>query len=272
MELSPFQRTVRRVVKRFVYSQLYLREALFIVLGRAKPLVRFKVEATPPSIYFNFELKPEWVERLEDELGLPHPLAEVRCLEGEEPFYCITLNVYRVSGLANGMRAEWSLYIREPSSGKPRYVIVEARADAGSMDPMVIISRAGEVRHEGTEEAISSEVVCEDGGRFRSVCRKPDAGRPVRAAPEWIEANDYIYWLNGICDRTFYDAGLANARVVQLDPASVEIHDGTRWGDMVEPTPRHVLVFQEAIEFAMSPWWNVDETPPAPPGPATATG
>jgi hypothetical protein len=41
---------------------------------------------------------------------------------------------------------------------------------------------------------------------------------------------------------------------------------------MVEPTPRHVLVFQEAIEFAMSPWWNVDETPPAPPGPATATG
>lgn len=261
MTLTTFQRELRRVAKRFVYSQLYLREALFIVLGRSRPLVRFKVEATPPSLYFNFVLKPEVVQRLEAELDLPHPLAPIRCVEGEKPFHCLTLNVYRVSGLANGIRAEWSLYIREPSSGKARYVVVEACADSGSMDPVAIISRAGEVRHERSGEALATEVVSAAGTRFRSVVSKADGGQPVRATAEWIEANDYIYWLNGICDRTFYDGGLANARITQLDRAEVEIHDDTRWGRMVQPIPRHVIVFEEAIEFAMSPWWNVDELP-----------
>jgi hypothetical protein len=258
--LSGFQRGLRRVVKRFVYSQLYLREALFIVFGWSKPLVRFKVEASPPSIYFNFALTPEAVERLEDELGLPHSLAPIRCVEGEEPFHCLTLNVYRVSGLANGIRAEWSLYIREPATGKPRYLVVEARADAGSMDPVAVISRAGRVTHELSEGGtLATEVVSEDGSAFTSTCREAGGGAPVRAADEWVEANDYIYWMNGICDRTFYDAGLANARARRLDVDTVEIQDATRFGKMVEPRPRHVVVFKDAVEFAMSPWWNVDD-------------
>ena len=84
-------------------------------------------------------------------------------------------------------------------------------------------------------------------------------GVPVRAAAEWIEANDYIYWLNGICDRTFYDSGLANARTRQIPSSEVTISDDTRWGRFVEATPRHVIVFEDAIEFAMSPWWNLDD-------------
>jgi hypothetical protein len=259
MRLSGFGRGLRRVVKRFIYSQLYLREALFIIFGKARPLVQFRVEATPPSLYMNFALKPEQVAGLEAELDLPHPLAPIRCIEGEEPFHCLTLNVYRVSGLANGMRAEWSLYIREPATGKARYLIVEARADAGSMDPLTIISRKGEVRHERSGEGLESLVVCADGGRFQSLCRKPEGGAPVRAAPEWVEANDYIYWLNGICDRTFYDAGLANARMRMLETSEVQIDDATSWGKRVDPTPRHILVFEDSIEFAMSPWWNIDE-------------
>jgi hypothetical protein len=259
MPLSWLQRFIRRVVKRFIYSQLYLRDAIFIILGRGRPLVRFTVEATPPSIYFNFALKPEQVERIEDDLGLPHPLAPIRCVAGEEPFHCLTLNVYRVSGLANGLRAEWSLYIREPSTGKPRYLVVEACADAGSMDPVAIISKKGEVSHARSEKGLATDVRSADGSRFRSLCPNPAAGEPVRAAPEWIEANDYIYWMNGICDRAFYDAGMANARTIGLDPSQVEIEDGTRWGRLAEPTPRNVVVFQDAIELVLSPWWNVDE-------------
>jgi hypothetical protein len=259
MRLSGFQRGLRRVVKRFIYSQLYLREAIFIILGKAKPFVSFKVEDDPPSLYFNFELKPEQVAQLERDLDLPHPLEPIRCLEGDEPFHCLTLNVYRVSGLANGLRAEWSVYVKEPGTGKPRYLIVEARADAGSMDPIVVISKAGEVRHERTGDGLESVVVSEDGTRFQSVCQKPDAGRVVRADPEWVEANDYIYWRNGVCDRTFYDSGLANARARQLETAEVQIDEFPSWGSRIDPTPRQVVVFDDAIEFAMSPWWNIDE-------------
>jgi hypothetical protein len=259
VKLTGFQRGLRRFVKRFVYSQLYLREALFIVLGRARPFVQFKVEADPPSLYFNFALTPEAIASLEKKLDLPHPLAPIRCLEGEEPFHCLTLNVYRVSGLANGIRAEWSLYIREPSTGKTRYLIAEAAADSGSMDPISIVTRAGEATYVRTDDRLTLAVRSADGNTFRAECRIPDGAERVRADPEWVEANDLIYWLNGICDRTFYDAGLANAPSVQLDLSDVEIHDATGWRQLVDPEPRHVIVFEEAIEFAMSPWWNIDE-------------
>ncbi len=257
MALSEFQRRLRVVIKRFVYSQLYLRESLFILLGWSKPLVRFTVESSPPSLYFNFAIKPDQVSPLERSLGLPHPLTPIRCLENEEPFHCITLNVYRVSGLANGLRAEWSVYVRD-SSGKPRYMIVEARADSGSMDPIDIITRPGTVHYEDAGEALVVEVGSDGHTRFKARCGQSDDAPVVRAAPEWVEANDYIYWRNGICDRTFYDAGLANARMRIVDTTSVSIENGTPWSAFIEAVPRHVIVFEDPIEFAMSPWWNLD--------------
>ena len=75
---------------------------------------------------------------------------------------------------------------------------------------------------------------------------------------EWVTANDYIYWLNGMCDRTFYDTGLARASMRQIDASKCTLSDDTPWGRLVDPTPRHVLIYENAIEFAMSPWWNVD--------------
>ena len=79
----------------------------------------------------------------------------------------------------------------------------------------------------------------------------------VGPASEWIEANDYIYWRNGICDRTYYDASLFNARVHSVPPEDVTIGDNTHWARFVEPRPRHVLRFDGALEFMISPWFNV---------------
>lgn len=69
MALTQFQRRVRIIVKRFVYSQLYLRESLFILLGRSKPLVRFTVESSPPSLYLNFAIRPDKLAALEQRLA-----------------------------------------------------------------------------------------------------------------------------------------------------------------------------------------------------------
>jgi hypothetical protein len=77
--------------------------------------------------------------------------------------------------------------------------------------------------------------------------------------PEWVEANDYIYWLSGVCDRTFYDSGMARPRARLVEPGNVKIVDSTRWGAMALREPRHVIIYENAIEFAMSPWWNIDE-------------
>jgi hypothetical protein len=259
--LTPRKRRILSALKRFVYSQLYLRDVVLILFGRAKPLVRFTVEASPPSVYFNFEIREDQREALEKELALPLPLTTLRCLEGDKPFYCISLNIYRVSGLANGIRAEWSAYVRDPL-GKPRYMVLEAASDSGAMDPINLITRGGEATYVETNEGLSMMVVAEGGGRFTSTCRNWTKGPVSKSAPEWIEANDYIYWRNGICDRTFYDSGMANPRARHIELDDVTIDDQTPWARYLEPTPRHVVVFEDAIEFAMSPWWNVDDLDP----------
>ena len=79
----------------------------------------------------------------------------------------------------------------------------------------------------------------------------------VRPASDWIEANDYIYWRNGICDRTYYDAGLFNARVHSVPPGEVVIGDNTDWARFIEPGPKQVLWFDGALEFMISPWSNI---------------
>ena len=251
-------RRLRSAIKRFLYSQLYMRDALLIAFGRSKPLVRFTVEATPPSIYLNFAIPAERVAALERELRPPHPLTPIACLEGDAPFHCLTLNVYRVSGLANGIRAEWSTYVRDPG-GVPRYLVVEAQTEKGSIDPVGLITRPGPISYTDADGQLGFEVGSEGGTKIRAQLARPERAPLVRAAPQWVRANDYIYWMNGVCDRTFYDAGLADARARRVDAADVRIEDDTRWSRIVEPAPRSVVVFEDAIEFAISPWWNLDE-------------
>ena len=87
MELTRAGRFLRRSIKRFIYSQLALRESLMIFFRKSQPLVLFNVEADPPSIYINFRIRPERLTALADRLELPAGLAltPIRCIDGEEP-------------------------------------------------------------------------------------------------------------------------------------------------------------------------------------------
>jgi len=255
-ELSERQRRGRSLLKRFLYSQLAQRDAFGIARGRTKPLVHFIVEADPPSVYYNFEIPAERAAELERELALPHPITPIACLEGETPFHCLKLNMSRVSGLDNGIRAEWSVYVSD-AGGTPRYLVVEAQADSGSIDPVRLLTRGTECTHTCSEALLESRVRDESGGHFSARLTSPLQGQRAVSTREWVEANDYIYWRNGVCDRTFYDSGLANSRTHLIDPARVETSDDTAWARWVNPEPRHVLVYEHAIEFAMSPWWNI---------------
>ena len=64
MELSRSGRLWRLLIKRYLYAMLSLREAACIFLGRSKPMIRFTVEADPPSVYFNFRVRPDRSEFL----------------------------------------------------------------------------------------------------------------------------------------------------------------------------------------------------------------
>ena len=259
MALSTLERIARQSIKRLIYSQLSLVEAGKLVRGDSKPLIRFTIEGSPPSVYFNFRIRDEKLATLSDALRLPEglALAPIRCRNGEEPFHALTLNVYRVSGITNGMRAEWSVYVRD-ASGKPRYLIVEARSSLPSMDPVDLITRASRVEHALNGQHLES-CVESDGTTFSARLSVP-AGQeavPFTAAPEWIEANDYIYWRNGVCDRAFYDGAFANGKMWELDCDSAELADQTQWSRYVDARPQHIAMLVGAAELVISPWWNV---------------
>ncbi len=248
----------RRMLKRFLYAQMAMRSAIMIALGKEAPLVRFTVENDPPSIYLLFAIKPEWVERLPREIGLPSgmKLAPIRVLADDDPAHLLVLNVYRVSGITNGMRAEWSAYI-EDADGIPRYMVVDARSSGRSMDPVDVITKASRVEHVRTGNQVVT-TVGPDGATFEStITMDPDA--PIAIGhPEFATANDMIYWANGIADRTFYDGGMAAADQISIPGADVRVIDNSPWAKYLEPTPVRTLAFRDAIELVVSPWYNVD--------------
>ncbi len=98
-------------------------------------------------------------------------------------------------------------------------------------------------------------------GLFEATIRlDPDHAESATATPEWIRSNDFIYWKNGVCDRTFYDAGLTSSPLEVVPDDRVEISHTTEWADFVEPDPQ-VVVFPDAIDFVIMPWLNIDMTP-----------
>ncbi len=251
---------LRRLVKALLYTPMGLFNAIRIPFRAAQPSIQFTVEADPPSVYYNFRVREDRLEAFKRYLGLPAnlPLARIRCVEGEEPDYLLTVNVYRVSGVTNGVRAEFSTYITD-EGGTPRYMVVEARDHSGSMDPINIMTKPSLVTQVRDGEAMTTAVESDDGKQFNARAGQAalEAAPRVTIHGEWMEANDFIYWRNGIRDRCYYDAGMANPRVRSLNPASVDITDDTHWSGYLEPLPKHVLVYENAMHFMIVPWENL---------------
>ncbi|MDX1378386.1 MAG: hypothetical protein R3307_06025, partial [Anaerolineales bacterium] len=216
-QLTRFGRLGRSILKRFIYSQMAIRNGIMIAIGKEQPLVHFTVEKDPPSVYWVFRIKPTEIEDLAKKLEIPprFSLCPIKCLATDEPQYLLTLNVYRVSGITNGTRAEWSICVRDGDDGTPRYMVVDARSSQSSMDPVNVITRASYVSHIRDGDTIHTQVG-EGDLAFSCTITLPNAAPIVASSTEWVTANDHIFWGNGISDRTFYNAGLADARQHRL--------------------------------------------------------
>jgi hypothetical protein len=250
------------VFKRIVYPLLSLFDVVGIILGKVQPRVPFMVKGDPPSTYYNFRIKPEQLESFREYINLPPglPLCEIKCLADESAEYLLTLNVYEVTGIATGFRAEWSTYVTD-HLGTPRYMVLEARTSKPSFDATTLYVGATDVQHFKQDQILTSVVESNSGKFFKAHAdlSKLHATKENDVAGEWIEANDYIYWRNGICDRTFYEAGMANARVIRLADDAVTIDDQTHWAEFIDLQPKHSLIYETPLEFILVPWRNLEK-------------
>jgi hypothetical protein len=257
--LSRFGRMRLSLIKRFIYSQLAIRTGFFIAIGKEQPLIKFKIDGDPPSVYWVFRIINSRIDDLLEELRLPSQfsLSPIRCLITDEPEYLMVVNVYHVSGLTNGVRSEWSVFVRD-ASNIPRYMIIDARSSQVSMDPIDIITKASTVVHERTGNQIQTRIG-DAGKAFKSSIILPEPAKTIEPSPEWIRANDVIYWQNGVSDRTFYNAEMAFSRQISISKSNFEIKNDSKWNEFIETDPSYILMVDGALELIVSPWDNVDE-------------
>lgn len=253
-----FSRLFLRIIHRYMFFGMHLQNAILTLFGKVENNIPFTVVADPASVYLNFRIKPDQLESFTRYISLPAgiELSPIQCLEGEDADYLLTANIYEVTGLTKGMRCEWSTYIKD-ADGIPRYMVLEARASKRSMDPIDFITPKSRVEHEMTDTTITSVVESNEGKLFRAtIQRNPDAPT-VRVHGQWIEANDYIYWRNGVIDKTYYGAGFAKGLMKSYTSSDLEIDDQTHWAAFIEASPKHIFQCEEALTFSVVMWANV---------------
>lgn len=259
-------RILQWLVHRFLFFMFNLQNAFltffgkidFPVIGRVQNSIPFTVVADPNSVYLNFRIKPEQLEAFIAYINLPaeFTVCPIQCLDNEEPEYLLTANIYEVTGLAKGLRCEWSTYVLD-EDGIARYMVLEARSSKKSMDPISVITPRGHVEHCRRDDKVISEIASNDGKLFRStITLNPDAPY-IRPYGDWVEANDYIYWRNGMRDRAYYSAGLSNPKVRLINFSDVTINDETHWAPFIIAEPKHTMVFENSIDFNIVMWDNL---------------
>ena len=240
-----------------------------VVHGGNAPFLNFTVGEAPNSIFINFEfIGPQ--ERADFEathLPAGFKIAPIRILDTDAPSYFLVLNMYQSSGgLVTGARAEWSVFIEDPDTGEPRFLVVQAAAETTSADSVNLLTSPEPVTHTLEPTGIESYVGEVDPDTeveslyFSSTIDWPQSPETRGAFHrEFVVSNDYIFWGNGVADRGLYNSSVFNRDAVIVDPGQFSFVDNSHWADYINAAPTHTLVYLNPLNIVVSPWWNLSE-------------
>ena len=236
-----------------------------------KPWVNFFVKDSPPSVFVNYEIRPERVQALSDAvLPAGFVMKELRILESDlEPAYYLVLNFYTMTGLTTGVRYEWSVFAEDPENGKPRFMVIQALGQELALDPVNLWTSSEPVDHIHDVEngQLISEALqpIEEGSEilenyFTSIINWPPTDTPEVSSStrEFITTNDFLYWGVGVCDHGLYTGSSYNRNVTIIPPSQYQITDDTPWAEYVYSEPKSLYVYQNALDIIISTWWNLN--------------
>jgi hypothetical protein len=234
------------------------------VVPPQEPLVNL---VTRDMLYFNYEIPAANVPVLEGVLQSSYGftdkgfcLTPIALLKDTEPKYYMSLNFYRVviAGVVN-YRSEWSTYVRRQGDPHPRFMVLQVQSSEDTADPMSpgFINPATDV-----------EYTCGDGSivaatpDFQASLPMPDSGKaqPERVSYAWAEANDYLYYANGVADTALYNGMLTDAALVSINPGSATINNASIWTGFISAQPNHIVYFSKPLEFAFTPYFNLNDS------------
>lgn len=268
-----------------IYSNRAMVEGTEVSEGLRQAIAMFVVDtANVPSYYMNFRISEDKLQDLMAAISLPSNISIIpmRMRKNGPLEYIITLNVYEATGLAPGIRFEWSMFVKlEGMPNEPHFFVLEAVSSTPSFDPVNLFTAPAlsvaynlEMGILTTSYALPNDVSFSAAFPMPDPCDPPDQSsqRNTGASPfpvesacdqllrEFWTANDNIYWGNGIYDRGTYDGNIVATpiSIVDLSEITVDISK-TPWAEFLEPNPSDLLVIHQSLHFLISPMFNVEQ-------------
>jgi hypothetical protein len=245
----------------------------FAALAPGAPDVCIGLPATAPQeplvnlvardmLYFNWEIPAANVPLLESALRLPSRgfrIAPIEIIRGEAPRPYLSLNYYAttIAGVPT-YRTEWSTYVVKDGDPRPRYLVVDVQSSQDGADPTSpgFIKPATPVNYtiDGRQVQVSS-------ADFQASFVRPAPGeeKTVKVGRPWAQANDALYWINGVADTALYNGVLIDASPISVDPASAAVSNASPWAAFIAGKPSSIVLFTKPLEFAFTPYFNLSD-------------
>lgn len=241
-----------------------------VVPGGNAPWLNFEVGATPPAIFINFEFTDPAQVAAFEAAHLPQGFSMVpfRMLQGEPLRYLMVLNIYQSSGgLVEGARAEWSVFVADPDSGEPRFMVVQAKAENLSADSITpgFLTFGEPVSYTFNGAALETYVgevdpvtEVETAYFTASIPWPQPPANNVPFARTFMPANDLVFWGNAVADKTLFNSTAANRDGAVVPAGQFTFTDNSVWAGFLKPAPVHAVVYLNQQDIVISPWFNLE--------------
>ena len=263
---------VRPLLKTLVLDMDTVDYAAAVVHGGNLPWLNFNVGEDPAAIFVNFEFEPGQIAAFEaDHLPPGFNLVPFHMMEGEPDRYLMVLNIYRSSGgLVEGARAEWSVFVADPDSGEPRFMVIEAKAESIAADSVngLTFGEPVDYAYSQSGDALVSRVGVanlDPPHYFRVDIPWPQPpSTHVPFARSFMPANDFVFWGNAVADKTLYNSTAANRNGAVVPAGQFTLTDNSIWKNYLKQDlqnntlPVNAVIYLNNQEIVISPWWNLD--------------
>ena len=225
--------------------------------GEADPFIGVHLGNETPATHYHFEITDP--AGLEEAIDLPpgRALAPTTLIEGEDEGHFLTLSVYEIDDAVEGVRAEWRVYTTDGSSRPPHVTIVELMTKEAFFDPVRILTLPTGVVHRIDDGSVVTKLSSDTIEFDASFSTSTTSERELTL--DWIEAGDIVCHRIGICDSFYYDAETLDVPVNV--PAQVSVTRlNTPWNRFIDTEPALVFYRDNAQEYAVKPWFDLDIT------------
>jgi len=223
--------------------------------GQDDALAPFIVENTTPATYYNFRINQPILLAAKLQLGIKgYTLAQTRFFDDDptEDYY-LTLRVFEAQDSIEGTRAEWGVYV-DDGGGREHFLVIDLQTEDAALDPVSLINLPSQVSHElvatTLTTSLSSSSIAFDASFDTS------GGTDEALSLDWIEAEEEVCHMNGICDKLYYDAETLDVPVHL--PVSVTVNAmETPWDTYIDTTPSAVFYRDNYRELVVKSWHNL---------------